>query len=124
MWGHSTGFLAGIVDKIKGFFKIGSPSKLFADDVGKWLPEGLAEGIEDNVKPVTAAMEELASLTTGTLKSELALSAPDALDVGISSLNTREQEERLYRIIVKALTDGVRLEWNDRGLGRLVRNFA
>ena len=118
------GWAQGIVASVKSFFKIGSPSKLFADDVGKWLPAGLAEGIEDNVKPVTAAMEELASLTTGTLKSELALSAPDALDVGISSLNTREQEERLYRIIVKALTDGVRLEWNDRELGRLVRQFA
>ena len=118
------GWAKGIVNSVKGFFGIGSPSKLFADDVGKWLPAGLAEGIEDNVKPVTAAMEELAGLTTGTLKSELALSAPDALDVGISSLNTREQEERLYRIIVKALTDGVRLEWNDRELGRLVRQFA
>lgn len=118
------GWAKGIIDSVKGFFKIGSPSRLFADDVGKWLPAGLAEGIEDNTKPVTAAMEELASLTTGTLKSEIAISAPDAADIGIGSLNTREQEERLYNIIVRALVDGTRIEWNDRELGRLVRTYA
>ena len=65
----------GILNSVKGFFKIGSPSRLFADDVGKWLPEGLAEGIEDNTKPVTAAMEELASLTTGSFDAGLAISS-------------------------------------------------
>ncbi len=65
------GWAKGIVNSVKGFFGIGSPSKLFADDVGKWLPAGLAEGIEDNVKPVTAAMKELANLTTGTIESEI-----------------------------------------------------
>jgi len=118
------GFVGDITSGIKSFFGIKSPSKVMANEVGKWLPEGLAEGIEDNTKPVTAAMEELAGLTTGTLKSEIALSTPEAIDVGMGFLNTREQEERLYNIIVRALTDGVRFEWHDRELGRLVRQFA
>ena len=42
-----------------------------AKEVGKWIPLGLAEGIEDNIKPVTAAMKELANLTTGTIESEI-----------------------------------------------------
>lgn len=65
------GWAKEIVNSVKDFFGIGSPSRLFADEVGKWLPAGLAEGIEDNVKPVTAAMKELASLTTGTIESEI-----------------------------------------------------
>jgi len=46
-----------------------------ADEVGKWLPVGLAEGIEDNTKPVSKAMEELASLTTGSFDAGLAISS-------------------------------------------------
>ena len=65
------GFVGDITSGIKSFFGIKSPSKVMANEVGKWLPEGLAEGIEDNVKPVTAAMKELANLTTGTIESEI-----------------------------------------------------
>lgn len=30
--------------------RIGSPSKLMRDEIGKWLPRGMAEGIEDETK--------------------------------------------------------------------------
>jgi hypothetical protein len=46
-----------------------------ANEVGKWLPEGLAEGIEDNIKPVSKAMEKLGKLTTGTLESQIRVSS-------------------------------------------------
>lgn len=68
------GWAKGIIDSVKSVFKIGSPSKLFADDVGKWIPEGLAVGIEENTKSVTGAMEELSRLTTGSFDAGLALS--------------------------------------------------
>ena len=87
LWSKITGFLGGIVDKIKGFFKIGSPSKLFADEVGKWLPEGLAVGIETNIKPVSQAMEELASLTTGTLESQIRVNPVGSINLGPNKNN-------------------------------------
>lgn len=48
-----------LVDKVKGFFKIGSPSKLFADEIGKWIPEGIAVGIEANADSVNEAVDEM-----------------------------------------------------------------
>lgn len=48
-----------LVDSVKGFFKIGSPSKLFADEVGQWIPEGVAVGIEANADSVNGAVEEM-----------------------------------------------------------------
>lgn len=42
------GFFEGIVDGAKSFLKIASPSKLFRDEVGKWIPAGIAVGIEEN----------------------------------------------------------------------------
>lgn len=48
-----------LVDKVKGFFKIGSPSKLFADEIGQWIPEGIAVGIDANANSVTGAIDNL-----------------------------------------------------------------
>lgn len=48
-----------LVESVKGFFKIGSPSKLFADEIGKWIPEGVAVGIEANADSVNGAVEDM-----------------------------------------------------------------
>lgn len=59
-----------VVSKIKAFFGIHSPSRLFAE-IGEFLDLGLAEGIKDNIKPVTSAMEELSNETQKSFTSEL-----------------------------------------------------
>ena len=41
-------FVGDVTDSVLGFFGIGSPSKLFRDKIGKWLPAGIAEGIDQN----------------------------------------------------------------------------
>ncbi|NLI61466.1 MAG: phage tail protein, partial [Clostridiales bacterium] len=81
------GFIGGVTDGIKEFFGIKSPSKLMADEVGKWLPEGLAVGIEANIKPVSQAMEELASLTTGTLESQIRVNPVGSINLGPNKNN-------------------------------------
>ena len=48
-----------LVDKVKGFFEIGSPSKLFADEIGQWIPEGVAVGIEANADSVNEAVDDM-----------------------------------------------------------------
>lgn len=60
----------GVVSKIKSFFGIHSPSRVFAK-IGEFLDLGLAEGIEDNIKPVQNAMEEVAKETQRSFTSEL-----------------------------------------------------
>lgn len=77
-----SGFVDDIVGGIKDFFGISSPSKLMAKEVGKWIPIGLAEGIEDNIKPVTDAMGKLGKLTTGTLESQIRINP-----IGLGSMN-------------------------------------
>lgn len=48
-----------LVDKVKGFFKIESPSKLMADEIGRWIPEGIAVGIEANADSVNNAIDSM-----------------------------------------------------------------
>ena len=54
--------ISAIPSKIKSILGIGSPSKVMAE-VGKWIPAGLAVGIEDNFDPVDEAMTALGNIT-------------------------------------------------------------
>lgn len=52
----------GALNKVKSFLGIASPSKLMADAVGKWIPEGISVGITANADEVTKAMEDVAAI--------------------------------------------------------------
>jgi len=51
--------LSGLVDKAKKALGIHSPSKVFADEVGKWIPEGIAVGIDKNAKSALNSIRDL-----------------------------------------------------------------
>lgn len=46
-----------LLGSIKGILGISSPSKVFANEVGKWIPAGIAVGIEDNMGTLDKAIE-------------------------------------------------------------------
>jgi TP901 family phage tail tape measure protein len=48
-----------IPDGLKKFFGIQSPSKLMRDEIGKWIPAGLAEGINANLDVVTRSANKM-----------------------------------------------------------------
>lgn len=48
-----------IKNKIKSFFGISSPSKKMRDEVGQWIPKGVAVGIEANTDSVDSAIDDL-----------------------------------------------------------------
>ncbi|WP_078577448.1 phage tail protein [Salipaludibacillus agaradhaerens] len=65
--GKISGFMDKITGGIKSFFGIKSPSKLFRDDIGQWLPKGLAVGIEGNVNAVDKALDVMTNLVPSTV---------------------------------------------------------
>ena len=54
-----------LTDSVKSFFGIKSPSKLMAQQVGQWIPAGIAEGIEKNLDVLDPAMHDLTAAVTG-----------------------------------------------------------
>lgn len=60
LWDKISGFFGGIVDGIKDFFGIHSPSKLFEDAIGKNLMLGLANGIDDEAESAVKSMTNAA----------------------------------------------------------------
>lgn len=53
------GFANNVTDKLKSFFGIKSPSRVFRDEIGKQLAAGVAEGITENTDTAAAAAEEM-----------------------------------------------------------------
>lgn len=51
-----------VVDSAKSFLHIGSPSKLAADEIGHWIPAGIAQGAENNAGVIDTAMRNLTNL--------------------------------------------------------------
>jgi phage-related protein len=61
-----------VLQGLKDFFGIESPSKVMADSVGKYLAEGIGVGFEDEMKNVTAQMQDALPTsfdTTATLNT-------------------------------------------------------
>lgn len=68
--GKLQGFGDSVLGGIKKFFGINSPSTVMRDEVGKWLPAGIAEGVDANAKTATRSVANLSQ------------SMLDAADVG------------------------------------------
>lgn len=54
-----SGFSQGVLDGIKDFFGVHSPSVVMEKQVGKFLPMGLAEGIKDKTSAAVDAMKTM-----------------------------------------------------------------
>lgn len=52
-------FFSGIVDGVKDALGIGSPSKVFRDEVGKWLPPGVVQGFEAAMPSAMKAIQKV-----------------------------------------------------------------
>lgn len=74
LWDKISGFFGGVVDKIKDFFGINSPSTLF-EGFGENIDTGLANGITGNLKPITKAMDKVGDLTMRSFESDIAMTA-------------------------------------------------
>ena len=60
LWSALKDVASSALNAAKKFLHIGSPSKVFADEVGRWIPEGVAVGIEANTDSMTDAMKDMA----------------------------------------------------------------
>jgi len=55
------------LESAKSALKIGSPSRLFADEVGQWIPAGIAVGVEDKVPKLTKQIQHMVDATAYNL---------------------------------------------------------
>lgn len=83
----------GALNAGKAEAEVGSPSRLFARELGQWIPEGVAMGAEQNMSPLDRAMARMADVAL--LDARRATSAPsfasrsDGLASAIQELASR-----------------------------------
>lgn len=94
-WSGLTGWLGnmakGLIDGVKSALGIGSPSRLFADRIGKWIPAGITLGVEKAMPKAKAFMSNMSTelidaANMDSLTSRLALEGnPGALGSGLGN---------------------------------------
>lgn len=86
----------------KDALKVGSPSRLFRDEVGRWIPRGISVGIEDTVPEVEATL------------SGAARRLVDAANVsGFTPATAPAQSNRLTRDDILLIAEAVRTGMED-----------
>lgn len=63
VWEKVTDIAGSIKNAAKRILGIASPSKVMRDEVGRWIPEGLAEGISGNMGAIIKATDEMSKAT-------------------------------------------------------------
>lgn len=91
-----TGVAGGAVDKLKGLLGIGSPSTVMRDEVGQWIPAGIAVGIQESLGLIDEAMAGAALTTASSYQRELNGWAPGQLSTG----NTDETLRYILQMLV------------------------
>lgn len=72
----------------ESFFGIGSPSKLMADRIGKFIPQGIAKGISDNLDVIQAAAKKAGNVTVTATQAGVGGSLPLTSSAGSGGGNT------------------------------------
>jgi phage-related protein len=66
-----SGLASSLYESAKEALGIHSPSRVFADEVGKWIPAGIAVGIDKNAKTALNSVKNLAMNTVGSARAGL-----------------------------------------------------
>lgn len=92
----------------------GSPSRLFADELGHWIPPGIAMGAEQNMAPLNRAMAGIMDTTLADMQR--ATAAPTQ-----SASQGASLERSMAALASRPVQVGVVLDANARKLLRVVR---
>lgn len=68
LWQSINNMAESAWQRAKNALGISSPSKVFADEVGQWIPAGMAEGIDENLEPVDKASQLMAETSLGNIQ--------------------------------------------------------
>lgn len=95
--------LSGLVSKAKSALGISSPSKVFRDAIGAFIPQGIAVGVEKNAAVAEAAVEDMADSLSSAGAVDTGSAVALSLDADTSALE--EKLKNLGTSVTVALTD-------------------
>lgn len=85
------------LDWAKGLLGIASPSKVFRDQVGKWIPLGVVEGIEGQQQQVNAALNSLFDYNVSPMAAGTMAAAGNSLVINLQDM-TLNNDSRMFEV--------------------------
>lgn len=123
--GKVESFGSGIVGKFKKVFGIGSPSKVFKNEIGHWLAEGIDVGFTETMEDVTKDMtnaipvNQLANDVSGALKS-LNAGIESSINPTINPSIAYESNYQMMAEVFKEVLGEMKVELDDREMGKFI----
>lgn len=110
-------FVGNVTSFIKKMFKVGSPSKLMSDQVGQWIPKGIAVGIDANTDSVYNAMKTMQDEISSSFGLNPQLTGSTALNYSpnvIVNNNVNMTTDPLGQVVgnIKTFSGGAKNDYN------------
>lgn len=116
LWDSLKNLASSALDAAKGALQINSPSRAFADHVGRWIPAGMAVGIETNLSPVNKAI----SLMTDTATAEFQRAKAPGMTV--SRDQSSSMDSLIKAIINRPVVANVAIQGDTRKIFKVVQS--
>lgn len=107
----------GIVNKFKSVFGIKSPSRVFRDEIGKYLAQGVGVGFENEIDSVYNDMQKAIDLETGKMSANVQASGTYQMAMsGLPTFNLLDNTSHSTQLVVsgKVLAEVVNTENKNR----------
>jgi uncharacterized membrane-anchored protein YhcB (DUF1043 family) len=118
LWNQTYNFAANIWRGVQDALGISSPSKVMADKVGRWIPAGIAAGMDDNKGAVTDAVARMAKSLEDTTLPIPALGMDEAMANVGGTLTVAARRQRV-EVVTRLDVTG-----QDGEFKKLVRSMA
>ena len=110
-------FVGNVTGFIKKIFKIGSPSRLMEDEIGQWIPKGIAVGISANTSAIDNSMKKVRSAMLGDFGLNSQLNSSMGLHYSpnvVVNVNNNMEVDPLGQVVsnIKTFSGGARNDYN------------
>lgn len=110
----------GALDTVKSFLGIGSPSKVFANEVGRWIPVGVSVGVRDAMPKLESDMDDYMSAIVKPVEAKLNFN--NLLEMGDSQGGLLDA---VYNSIRQGIEDAnIRVYMGDREVTRSMKDMG
>ena len=124
-WDSLTGWIGDLCKNlIKGFqdnLDMHSPSKVFRDEVGHWIPLGIAEGIEDGIGAINSAVADMTMAVSPAAMGDIQTYTPQSATAQNEASSLYELLSRYLPIIASGENVNVQLDVDGQRLFRVIQ---
>lgn len=96
LWEKAKAIADMVKNTIRDALDINSPSRVMRDQIGKWIPIGLAEGIEKNINAVVSATNRMAQATIPNVAGYSGAVVPATATINVPKMAGAKIEQHFH----------------------------